>query len=96
MAIVNKRTLDLIDDAAKNVLYVLQEDDRERVMYRLAYEAGMRAGVSPNAINRRIERMLESGLLQETESDMSRKISITDKGKRVAEKLREIDKIMAE
>ena len=94
--VVNRRTLDLIDEGAKTVLYTLIEDDRKRVMYKLSFEAGDKSGLSPNAINRRIERMLESGLLKEDTSNTSRKISITEKGKKVAEKLKEIDKIMEE
>ncbi len=91
---MNRRTLDLIDEGAKTVLYTLIENDRKRVMYKLSFEAGDKSGLSPNAINRRIERMLESGLLKEDTSSNSRKISITEKGKKVAEKLKEIDKIM--
>ena len=93
--IVSKRIGNIIDPSIKAMLYALL-DGRDRVSTRFAIELELKAGTSFTSILKRIDPLVEQGLIQFKQVGASRLISITEKGRKVAEKLREIDKIMEE
>ena len=90
----NKPSGYLIDDAAKRVLYFLSTHEGGHPVSKLSYEISVETGRALSSIVRRITRLIEQGFVEERATNMMRLISITKKGKKVAEKLREIDQIM--
>ena len=82
----------LIDDVAKEILYVLE--DGKRVSIRgLAQLIMRKMDSSYNAVKRRVESMLEDGYIDEKRVYGVREISITDMGKEIIKCLRCVDEI---
>lgn len=92
---MSKRIGNIIDPGAKAILYALL-DGKGRVSTRFAIELEARGEMSFTSLLKRIEPMQEQGLILVKVVGPSKVVSITEKGKKVAEKLREIDKIMEE
>ena len=83
----------MIDPASKSILYILL-DGKKRVSTPLAKELEKNIGMAFTSIAKRYDPLIESGLVIAEEEGVSIFLSITEKGKKVAEKLKEIDKIM--
>ena len=88
-----KRIGNIVDLPSKAVLYELI-DGRKRVSTTFAREVGLKIDASFTAIIKRYEPLLSSGLIKQEIIGTTKLISITEKGKKVVEKLKEIDKIM--
>ena len=86
----------LVDPYAKETLYVMYEKDFERPITNVGEDMLIKMGISINTTIKRIEGMEELGLVEEKEAFGRRMVRITDKGRRIVEKLKEIDKIMEE
>lgn len=76
-------------------MYALDGRDK-RVSTPLAKELEKKIDASFTAIIKRYDILQADGLIEEEYSGASTILSITDKGKKVAEKLKEIDRIMEE
>ncbi len=86
----------LIDPLSKMTLYVMLEKDRERVISKVAEDVAEITESGINSVIRRIETMEEMGLISEKGVYEKRYIKITEKGKKIVEKLKEIDEILEE
>ena len=91
-----KRTSPLIDRQAKEVLYIMAEDDREKPVTVVATDVVRKTDIPMSTAIRRIELLIEENLIEERMVYNRRYVKITKKGNKVAEKLREIDRIMEE
>ena len=77
-------------------MYIMAEDDRKRPLTVVATDIVRKTDIAMSTAIRRIEMLIKEELVDEESIYNRRYVKITEKGKKVAEKLKEIDKIMEE
>jgi len=91
---IHKPVSKMLDEYMIRVLLVLAREDKIPVSIIVE-----RAKSSPNAVYNALRKLIQSGLIsEEREEDFPRRrlISLTDRGRKVAELLVEIEKVLIE
>jgi DNA-binding HxlR family transcriptional regulator len=87
--------LDIVEDI-HSMRVLLKLKDEGRMVRSVLYA---RLPSAPNTSQKRIDRMIDAGLISEVEEPFPPKrkwVELTDKGRQVAEKLAEIEKILGD
>ena len=90
------KKFELIDPAAKGILYALSERDKPSPIISIQMEVSEKGFASTTSSYSRIDKLIRLGLISEQKEvgRTARLLSLTEKGKKVVEYLKKIDKVM--